>query len=388
MRCPFNHKTLLLLTLLLLTGCLEPYTPPVDATELNYLVVDGYLDAAGSASVKLSRTLPITSVGSAQSHTPAPKERNASVSIEDSQGKTYTLPETAPGYYSGPVPVSDQENYRLHIVTETGEEFLSAFVEVTTAPAIDSVYWTPEGDGIKVFVDTHDPDNNSRYYKWEIVETYQYTAGFYSVVKWENGDVVDRTEEDIIFLCYKGDTTRRIIIGTTTALAADVVSRQELLFVHKDTRKMMSTYSVEVRQKVLTREAYDYYRILEQTTENLGSLFDPMPVELRGNINNINNPSQDAVGFFSAGAITKKRIYVYPRQLPAHLRRVSQPVCSYDTVLISDLPNFINTELHLIAPVIPLGLTEPIGYTRATARCVDCRVQGGTTTKPEFWDPQ
>ena len=76
-------------------GCLEPYNPEVDPVSLNALVIEGNVDASGTSTIKLSRALPIYTLGD------YPAEREASVSILSSDGEIINLPETiTPGTYS------------------------------------------------------------------------------------------------------------------------------------------------------------------------------------------------------------------------------------------------------------------------------------------------
>src|SRR5687768_1793174 len=94
--------------LLILEGCIEPYDPPVDNNDINLLVVDGFLDAtAGTATVSLSRTLPVNAEGS------VPAESGAQVFIEDGEGVIYPLAEEPVGTYEGSVPnANSEQRYR------------------------------------------------------------------------------------------------------------------------------------------------------------------------------------------------------------------------------------------------------------------------------------
>ncbi|MEJ0031026.1 MAG: hypothetical protein WDO15_11895 [Bacteroidota bacterium] len=61
----------LIILLFLCVGCLDPYAPPASSGNLNALVVDGYIDADGSARVKLSRSTSLDDKGT------SPKEGGA-----------------------------------------------------------------------------------------------------------------------------------------------------------------------------------------------------------------------------------------------------------------------------------------------------------------------
>jgi hypothetical protein len=50
---------------------------------------------------------------------------------------------------------------------------LSEFAEVRITPQLDSVSWKQENNGVRIYASTHDPNNNTRYYKWDYEETWE-----------------------------------------------------------------------------------------------------------------------------------------------------------------------------------------------------------------------
>ncbi len=362
-----------------MTACLEPFNPSVVVEERNYLVVDAHLDANGNANVRLSRTLPLYSEMS------SPDEVNASVEIESEGGSHVLLDEITAGTYSGVVPVDVNERYRVRIVTANDERYMSDFAEVKISPPIDSVYWKPGADGISVYVDTHDNENDSRYYKWEVEETYEYTSQYASRYIWKDGQALPRPLDQMIFTCWRTDTSRHIMLGTTEQLERDIVSRKELVFVAKGAKKMSVRYSILVRQRTISSEAYEYFRLLEQTTEDLGGLFDPMPVEVTGNFHDLGDSNRPVIGYFTAGTVEEERLFIGFHELPRHLRVAQASGCFMDTLSLEDLLPLTESGLLLIGPIMPPGSPFISGYTTASKHCIDCRVYGGTTTKPDFW---
>ena len=108
--------------------------------------------------ITLSRTTRLTD----STFTFSP-ETGASVSIEDSNGGTFNLFETANGIYkSSPLLLNASGKYRLDIRTASGGRYASDFVEVKQTPPIDSVTWQQQND-VMIYVSTHDPSNNTKY---------------------------------------------------------------------------------------------------------------------------------------------------------------------------------------------------------------------------------
>src|SRR5687768_12979626 len=103
------------------SSCVEPYDPPLDNPDLNYLVVNGHLNAStGMATVSLGRTLPV------KSGDPIPKETGATIHVESGDGSFYTLSETEAGLYSGAISnANPQQSYRLLIRTKDNRGYAS-----------------------------------------------------------------------------------------------------------------------------------------------------------------------------------------------------------------------------------------------------------------------
>ncbi|MEJ7664694.1 MAG: DUF4249 family protein [Hymenobacter sp.] len=55
--------------------------------------------------------------------------------------------------------------------------------------------------------------------------------------------------------------------------------------------KLYYLYSILVRQYALTPEEFAYWDKLRKNTENLGTLFDPLPSQLSGNVHRLTMPA-------------------------------------------------------------------------------------------------
>lgn len=373
-----KYSNFLLFMLPIFIGCVEPYEPSVTTQVTNYLVVDAVMNSTdGSASVNLTRTLPL------YADEPAPRELNAGITIEDEDGIVHALPEIGNGIYEqNGLFIDEEKQYRLRIRTTDNQEYLSQFIPVKNSPPIDSIFWLPESDGTRIFVNTHDDSGNSRYYKWTYQETWEYSSPFSSSLKLVNGQVVPRPPSEYINVCWKSLISKNILVGSSIKLQKDMISHYPLVFIPRTSNKLVRKYSILVRQQSITEEAYEYWLQLQQTTESLGSLFDPMPSQINGNLYNASNPSEPVLGFFSAGSTVEKRIFIKKEELPEHLWFFPRSSCSYDTILVNELGLHGNQTLLITSygyPVIE-------GYLSSANSCIDCRLQGGTTSKPFFWE--
>ena len=61
---------------------------------------------------------------------------------------------------------------------------------------------------------------------------------------------------------------------------------------------------VDLRQTSLTQDAYRYYKLVQQQTQNTGGLADTPPTALVGNVHNVANPREAVIGYFTASAVS------------------------------------------------------------------------------------
>lgn len=367
--------------LLLLSACVEPYQPPEITENVDILVIDGFLNSAdGSSTVRLTHAIALSDDGE------FPPELHALVSIQDDLGNSYDLIEQDTGTYAlTGIDVDPARQYMLSVRTAGGEQFVSDLVNVIPTPAIDSLTWSANKDGVYVHVNTHDDTGNTNYYRWDYVETWKYHAPVSSdFIFVPGGTPVYRPNDERIFYCWRTLPSTKISITTTIKLAEDVVHAFPVTFLPKGSSKISIKYSTLIKQRAISKSEFDYLVQLQKTTESLGGLFDPQPSQVLGNIRNINDPLAPVLGFFSAGASVEERLFIDYFDLPKDLQKLPQVAgCAQDTVYNAGLKNL--SGVVFLGSAIYSG-PSIIGYTKSTARCADCRTQGGTTTEPPFWE--
>jgi len=370
------------LMLLLVSSCVEPYSPEVMEAPNTYLVVNGFINANGPTTIKLVRTQNL------QEETPPPAEMNALVKIESDNGESYFLQGNRSAEYKGEFNLDQSKKYRVYIRTQDGKEYASDFIEVKQTPAIDDVTWKPVNGEVQLYVSTHDDDNETWYYRWEFEETWHYRSAFYSNLIYRNGRVEYREpyDEDI-YNCWQTEPSTTIKLGNSVKLSRDVISDYKILAIPYNSEKVAIKYSLLVKQYALTQEAYQYWETLKKNTENIGTLFDPLPSQLSSNIRCLTDPQEPVVGFISATTMQQKRVFVDRLDFPKEWRTFI-PTCYSDTLYLKDASihqyfadghNIPITEIYAKnSPVI-------IGYSYASKPCLDCTTRG-SNVKPAFWE--
>lgn len=350
-------------------SCIDPFNPPeIDNTD-TFLVFDGYVQTNGTDTswIRLSRTQNVHDMS------PPAMENNARITVENESGEAFTfLPSSRGGgfYYLPPTNLDINKNYRLSVLLNNGKAYESDWQRFSVSPPIDSVTYTVNGrDGIQIYVHTHDPANQTRFYKWTFEETWEYRTPLNSYFEIIDTIVIERLVP--VNRCWSHNTATNINLFTTAALSQDLVRSHPITYVPASTNKLLQGYSIIVHQQALTREGFDYWTELARNNETNGSIFDPFPSQLTGNIRSVSDPKEKVFGYFSGGATQSQRIF-----LNEYLGRYPQCL-EVDTLSLEEI---LKTN-YMIVEEIPMTTS----YIVAAPHCVDCRLQGGAPERPSFW---
>lgn len=356
--------------LLTSVGCVDPYVLPSTKGLSDLLVVDGLLQDNGNAMVKLSRSISLDDVRA------FPPEQMATVSITDDAGATWNLTETAPGEYTSVgLPVTKGKQYRLIIHSANGQDVSSKPVTLKDTPPISSLDWEADAEGIRIYASSSDVSGDSRFYKWEYTETWEYTSAYISYLKFNFGQFEDRRPEEFIYRCYQTVNSLDLTLSSTLRLQQDLTTRQPIIFIPKGSQKLAHLYSINVSERSLSREEYDYWSGLERTTEKVGGLFDALPSQVVGNLTG--SDGSVVLGYFSASTVSTRRLFIDKNELPTDLLIPQKfPDC-----LLMNVTDVIWSP----TTVLLIAGSSRVGFTYSSAECVDCRIQGGVTKKPDFW---
>ncbi|MCF8225151.1 MAG: DUF4249 domain-containing protein [Bacteroidales bacterium] len=297
--------------LILIPGCIEPYNPDISRYE-DILVVDGtFTNIEEDQYLILSRTY-----GYYESENKM--ETGAVVVIRNNEGITGTYTEIDDGVYllqKGTFSGETGKSYQIIIETSDGKHYESGYELLKKPVEIDSVFYDIEldketlsgekYDGLQIYLTSGDENNETHYYRWDWEETWEFMVpfvkpGFQNRIK-----------------CWRTIHSTNITIASTLNLKEDLIYKQKLNFVTSRNSKLSRVYSILVRQYSLTPEAFDFWRKLELSNEHTGSLFDPPPTPVTGNIENTEDPYEPVLGYFQVSGVSEKRIFIKRSVLPA-----------------------------------------------------------------------
>jgi len=379
------RKSLLyIFSVLIFSTCVEPYDPPEISNLEDLLVINANINATkGEGEVVLTKSQSLSSTD------PIEYVNSASVQLELESGGTWSFNKAENGKYTlTNLDINVGEKARIRVLLNNEEEYLSDFEELKATPEIDSVSYDYDDQGVQFFVHTHDPSNETRYYKWNYEETWEFNAKYPSSIYVEIVDSVPvvspRWGYDTLFICYRENVSKEILIGTSEKLAKDVISYFPVKYSTGLTGKFNRKYSLLVTQRALNKATYGYWKQLESNTENIGSIFDPQPFQIISNIRCVNNPSKRVIGYFNLFTETEKRIFVSYKDLIYYPFSNEYSRCELDTILVEELLDKY-MRYNLVSEIRDTSSPRILGYTAATPYCSDCRILG-TNKKPEWWE--
>ena len=372
-------------------ACVAPFDRQELALQGDLLVVDGTVtDQPEPQTVRLSRVSVIRGLPGR-----VPVEK-ATVEVRVDGAQTVTFRETLPGTYQAPEGfrgrVGGRYQLRLQLADgrryESGEEILPAVSPITKTydrfdpQGIANAEKTAFTSAHLVYLDTQDPANETNFYRWDytLYELQDWchacTQGRYVVFNRLTNQLVEdcltdtrlprtnRYDYPCRTLCWE------IIRNPAVNLFADrYTNGQPILgrLVGRIPYHQPRPALVEIRQYALTRDAYRFFQLLENQSQNTGTLADTPPAALVGNVRNPSDDRENVVGYFAASGVSVVR-YWLDRQ------NASGPsVGLYQAFNNGEVPQ-----------PEPAGfLSEPFGIRTPTAVCKPSETR--TPVRPEGW---
>jgi hypothetical protein len=352
------------------TGCTEKFIP-VTGEDKNLIVVEGLItDQPGKNIIKLSQSQPLGLKSVVDPLT------GCQVSVSDDEGNVFLLNETDAGTY-----VTDPDfhgiigrSYILHVKTDEVRHYESAPALLRPVPPIDSVYYErltlavasdglPTKEGCSIYLNTHDPTNACKFYRWEFEETWQFEIPYYVANK----------------ICWSTSYSKNILVKNTTSLSDDRIERQPVNIVDNKSDRLAIKYSINVNQYSLSEDEYAYWEKLQQVVEDVGSLYDITPSSIASNIRCLEKPDENVLGYFSVSSVKSKRIFIknqFRGLVDLYELCANSTVGYYDAIPGLGVNTWIIVD-HFFPP-------PPYKILTFFRGCADCTVRG-STKKPDFW---
>lgn len=382
MKKRYNHILIALAFISFAVSCITPFEPKGVADIDNMLVIEGDIIVNDttivtvSYSQSLNNTAAITYVN------------NAQVWVEDQNGAkyfgSYALKNAHRVYKVNTLSLSPNLKYKLCVVLSSGKKYETELMSVVQTPPIDSIGYNVNiiDKSVTFYVNTHDPQNNIKYYKWRYNEDWEFHSVYASEV------IYDRTTNKVTYMesfnqnryyCWNKSTSTGILVASTDNLTEAKIYQKKLVRFGNTDIRISYIYSMELIQTAITKDAYLYWDNIRKISDEIGGIFAPQPSEITGNIKCISNASEKVIGYVSVSSIAKKRIFAYGHKIGI-----------YEGPQFCELV-FVNADNPMKFDVLwdsgydIVSMTEmPTESAWAPTKCVDCRYSG-TKKKPSFW---
>lgn len=343
-------RRLIFFLLFLPMACIDPYVVEVEQGE-QLLTVEGTITTApGPHVVKLTRS---DTYGSVFQGLVRPV-RQATVIVRDDLGNVTFLRENSeqPGDYLTPAGFSAQvgSSYTLQIQLATGEVYTSLPERVETVPEIQNLDYQVvripvEGEindrsGVQLLAEVNDPSDQNNFYFWRTgISTFilKTRPDLFTPRPSDSNPSRDPQPKDCCDTCFQSEAINNqgIFIATDDTFNG-LSTRIPAGFIEDDGIRFVETHRAQISQISISAEAYRFLRLVKQQTEISGSVFDPPPANIRGNMISLDNPDEVVLGYFMAGAEARSEIYINSSEL-----EFQQPV----TIIPDDCRELPNTSV-------------------------------------------
>ena len=317
-------KRLIYLLLLLPMSCIDPYQVDVPEGQ-QLLTVEGLIHTGlGPHSITLTRS---DTYGSVFEGLVRPVT-GATVVVRDNEGQIIFLSEgqEARGSYFTPLGFRAEsgKSYTLQIQTADGKVYTSLPEQVESAPEIEdisikTVTVPVEGEtsprsGVQLISEINDPADQNNFYFWRlspIVYVLETRPDLFTPRPTPESPGRDPQPKPCCAICFRTETTgnQSLFIAQDDSFNG-LTTRIPAGFIEDDGLRFVNTLRVDLNQYAISQEAYRFLRLVKQQAEISGSIFDPPPATIRGNMISLDNPEEVVLGYFIVAGESSKRIYI------------------------------------------------------------------------------
>jgi hypothetical protein len=322
----FSVKYFIPLATLCFFSCVRQVDVPI-RTVAPILVVEGWITTDPPPySINLSYSGMFTNTYQAGQDSNQQFITDARVILEDDLGDSTTCVRSVNGTY-----LSADSNfigtvgrtYTLKIYLSNGKTYLSKPEKIIPVPPIDSVnvvYDSSYVAGIRptqfiVSVNTHDPPGIPNYYRWT-------ASGYIPRKSWGGPCTIGSPPCTNPFMCTCFAFCEQFLAENQVDVLSDQfidgheITQQPVFYspVYWD-----GVHYIQIKQYSISQEAYLFWEQYLAQTDRTGSILDPLPAPLTGNIYNQADSTDIALGLFSASAAISKKIIIIPFSLQEYL---------------------------------------------------------------------
>lgn len=353
MHKPFSIYRLLpafLLLAMIATACIDEVEFPIEREDA-IIFVDGMIaDSLDTYTIRLGYSAEI---GEGNDNILVPIT-DAQVEVHDDQGNIVSFNPDGSGFYSAMMAGVPGRGYQLKARVAGGREIESEMEILPASVPISSVKGEVEieeflntfnnlstKESLILKVSTTIPSGERPYLRWRVSGQYEFRENYPGAIstKW----------------CYAPDVVDLNQLNTfNSRLLAGNELKDQVILTTDYNHRFAYMYCFHVQQLRISEQEFNYWGQVELLINRSGSLFDPPPGNIKGNLYDPQNADQAVLGFFSVAGASSKRQFI-----------------SRDTtnIYIDDRCRF--------------RFNQPTPQA-----CLDClTLEGSTVERPDYWIP-
>lgn len=300
-----------MVVLFLLSACISIYEPEVREL-IPRVVIDGSInDLPGPYEVRIYSTASSSNVRFFPNVFPAVDE----VNISDDEGNVAVLQNAGNGFYrTNPDDIQGMpgRTYTLYVRLADGTEITSKPETLPNVPEIDDLIVEyeelPVGSStrgqFKVYADLQDSPDPGEFYRW--------TWKHYSFKEFCRV-VLIRFVQPCCEPCWDIEFCASCITLASDRFFNGQRVQQFLLDVPYNS---VEPYYLLVEQQAITEDAYNFWRVVDNQINKVGSVFDNTPASVPGNLVNLTNADNEILGLFSVTGLRRRVFYVLRNNIP------------------------------------------------------------------------
>ena len=294
------------------------------------------------------------------------------------------------GYYRTAIP--DEElvhgrRYKIRVITSEGNVYESDYEMLNPGIEVDSVYYAIEDkvdnisgepySGLQFYLDVNAGEDASRYFRWKIDETYEYTS--FAPLSYfyldETHTPVLPPDPWAVYRCWRGEEISGLFQSSTIDLTLNEKKRIPLNYVSDQSERLRIKYSLQVKQYTLSENAFNYFEQNRLATEEAEGLYTRQPRQPITNIQNVDNDAERVLGYFWVSTQSTKRIFV-PELEELDVDAEECAYWEYNDMEDGEGP----------FPIYIFDDPDKGKRFVSSIDCFDCTRRGGSTVKPDYWE--
>jgi hypothetical protein len=299
-----------------LISCLSRIDFPVDING-GRLVVSGQVSTlADQNKIELATTAYTDRL-------PVPLSGASIRLIDDETSASFQYRETESGIYTlAGISGIAGKIYHIEIKLANGKVYKSIPEKMPEASLLDSVNYEVVTEKIvdfegvatqkeiyKIYANSTSLNKNT-FVKWNVTEDYLLTPTYFP----QPPNVIPPLPPPNCYIAQKVDGQRITLFDWAKSLSNNI--KYQLIATREIDWTFLEKHYFTIYQSSITENAYDYWRKTNILANQVGSIFDTPPAELKGNLEAVGNPSEKVWGYFQAVNQTYIRKAFYQSDLP------------------------------------------------------------------------